>query len=237
MNVEFLSYISVLISSLVLLVALLNLYIVYRKQEQRKMDIQSGKILLSVDREKRENRIFSLVEASNDTLPTFKENNGLFLNIVAGIHHIGHDVYNRSFFTKLNIDLDNIKIKEGQVMCLMPFHERYQHLYPIVIDACKDNGFNCVRSDDSYTPDDMLPFIVRMILESQLLIAILNGRNPNVYYEIGLAHALGKPVILVAELKNENNIAFDLQMKGLVLYKAEGELKELLSKSLKDIKK
>ena len=47
------------------------------------------------------------------------------------------------------------------------------------------------------------------ICRSRIIIADCTGRNPNVFYEIGIAHTVGKPVILIAQ--NSKDVPFDLR--------------------------
>ena len=54
------------------------------------------------------------------------------------------------------------------------------------------------------------------INEARVLVAELTGRNPNVLYELGIAHALRKPVVLV--FSNENNVPFDVRHVRVIYY-------------------
>ncbi len=54
------------------------------------------------------------------------------------------------------------------------------------------------------------------IHQAKVLVAELTGRNPNVFYELGLAHALEKPVVLVSS--NENDVPFDVQHIRVIYY-------------------
>ena len=54
------------------------------------------------------------------------------------------------------------------------------------------------------------------ITAAKVLVAELTGRNPNVFYELGLAHALNKPVVLVSS--NQADVPFDLQHIRVIYY-------------------
>ncbi len=54
------------------------------------------------------------------------------------------------------------------------------------------------------------------IHSSKILVAELTGRNPNVFYELGLAHALQQPVVLVSS--NEKDVPFDVQHIRVIYY-------------------
>ena len=51
---------------------------------------------------------------------------------------------------------------------------------------------------------------------AKVLVAELTSRNANVFYELGLAHALEKPVVLVSS--NEDDVPFDLQHIRVIYY-------------------
>jgi hypothetical protein len=54
------------------------------------------------------------------------------------------------------------------------------------------------------------------ITGAKVLVAELTGRNPNVFYELGLAHALNKPVVLISS--NQDDVPFDLQHIRVIYY-------------------
>ena len=59
------------------------------------------------------------------------------------------------------------------------------------------------------------------------MIADCTGRNPNVFYEIGIAHTLGRDVILITQ--NEADVPFDLRHLRYVQYLNNGEGREVLA--------
>lgn len=94
---------------------------------------------------------------------------------------------------------------------IMPFSESMRSVYDHIVSVFEnlsDSRMKCVRADDSSKPEVLTEHIWNEINESLLILADLTGRNPNVYYEVGLAHALSKPVILVTQ---DAQVPFDLQ--------------------------
>ncbi|MCA5893412.1 hypothetical protein LEP48_08615 [Isoptericola sp. NEAU-Y5] len=67
-----------------------------------------------------------------------------------------------------------------------------------------------VRADDDSNPGEITPALISSILESDLIIADLTGSNPNVYYEVALAHAFKKPVVHI-RLDTPDAIPFDIK--------------------------
>ena len=144
-----------------------------------------------------------------------------------------------SFFENMGINLPEVKVDEKTVMCLMPFNRRFEKTKNIIAEACKQAGYTFRRSDDELIADntDLRKSIIRMILESEVIVAVLDGRNPNVFYEIGIAHSLGKLVLMVVNLSREENQwkEVDLLSNRLITYNNSQELKDKLTKTLKAI--
>jgi hypothetical protein len=83
---------------------------------------------------------------------------------------------------------------------VMQFSSPYNELYEDVISTvCSDLNLRVVRADESYGPGLIIADIVKQIEESKIIIAEISSANPNVFYEVGYAHALNKPTILIAE--------------------------------------
>ena len=87
-----------------------------------------------------------------------------------------------------------------------------------------------------YDPGDVLRQIVQLLLTSQLIIAVLDGKNPNVFYEIGIAHSIGRTVILIANMNKKDEIPFDLQSDRLLLYSGYNDLTKKILDTLKNIR-
>lgn len=65
------------------------------------------------------------------------------------------------------------------------------------------------RADDNFNPGEITPSIITSIVEADLIVADLTGANPNVYYEVAIAHAFGKPTI---HIRHEGEkLPFDLK--------------------------
>ena len=77
----------------------------------------------------------------------------------------------------------------------MPFGDWFDRYYSeIYVPALKDAGFEPVRADSLFTSGSVMEQIYEQIQKSKVLLAELTGKNPNVFYEMGVAHALQKPV-------------------------------------------
>lgn len=140
---------------------------------------------------------------------------------------------NLSFFQELQINFSAIQVEKNKAFCLMPFNDMFKSIYNAISNGCREAGVSCCRSDESYNPGNLLKQIILSISKSQFIFAVLDGRNPNVFYEIGLCHAIGKPVYLIAHHNQKDKIPFDLASSRLVLYNSNKNLtkqiKELIS--------
>lgn len=99
----------------------------------------------------------------------------------------------------------------------MPFSDEFTDIYEIGIKpACKDSGAYCERVDEQTFVESILERIYNQIAKADIVIADMTGRNPNVFYETGYAHALNKRVILLTQ--NADDIPFDLKHYPHLVY-------------------
>jgi hypothetical protein len=99
----------------------------------------------------------------------------------------------------------------------MPLATEFDDVYDYLIrDAVSSAGYEVTRADDIRNQRNILADIVEAIRTAALVIADLSAANPNVYYELGLAHAFGKAVILLAQDIDE--VPFDLRSYRVVTY-------------------
>lgn len=102
----------------------------------------------------------------------------------------------------------------------MPFKEPYNSVYKEVIRplfAKKHQDVKLVRADEIMGPGVIINDIRRSIEESHLIIAEITDHNPNVYYELGHAHALKKPTVLLAQ--EGQPLCFDVRDHRVIMYK------------------
>ena len=117
---------------------------------------------------------------------------------------------------------------------MMPFEKEFEPIYEAIKAACTELSFEARRVDEIYGPSRIKDDIYSTIVQSHVVISDLTGRNPNVLYETGLAHASNRDVIMIVQ--NEDDVPFDLRDIRFVTYLANregiGQLKEKLVKSL-----
>lgn len=94
-----------------------------------------------------------------------------------------------------------------------PFDEYYQKVFsPAVAKA----DVEPIRGDDVYGTGAIIEDIFSAIMNSAFVLADVTGRNPNVNYELGVAHALGKPAVIVTQ--SVDDVPFDYRHLRVIVY-------------------
>ena len=99
---------------------------------------------------------------------------------------------------------------------IMPFTTQLDIIYEIVEETVYAFGFKCLRGDRSYIAGPIMDEVADSIERSDLLIADITNHNPNVFYEIGYAHALRKPIILISQ--SVTDLPFDVRHLRVISY-------------------
>lgn len=102
------------------------------------------------------------------------------------------------------------------VSAMMPFAVNFAPVYHTIQQAAKEAGMRCNRADDIWEAPSIIQDVVSLIDRSRIVICDCSGRNPNVFYEAGIAHTLGREVILITQ--NEHDIPFDLRHIRFIHY-------------------
>lgn len=138
---------------------------------------------------------------------------------------------------KSNRYYQEIHIQAIEPFCfiIMPFREKEfkQTIYFDVIKPFIENEFKiaCYRVDEDDLPDRIDNKIYSYILRSAFIIAEVTTRNPNVLYELGLAHMLEKDCIILTQTSH-SEIPFDINRISAEPYENEDQLRAYLRKSI-----
>ncbi len=92
----------------------------------------------------------------------------------------------------------------------------FQSVRDVVVNTASAAGFKAEVSKDLATPGPITDQIWQGIRRSDVVVADISGHNPNVFYELGLAHALGKEVILIVQ--GAERLPFDIATGRLLRY-------------------
>jgi hypothetical protein len=115
---------------------------------------------------------------------------------------------------------------------VMPFGGWFDSYYESVyVPAILNAGLQPCRADDLYRPSTIINDIWSYAQSAKIILADLSGKNANVFYELGLAHALAKPAILITE--SMDDVPFDLRaLRVLVYNKNEPKWGEILQEKI-----
>lgn len=95
------------------------------------------------------------------------------------------------------------------ISVMMPFDAGFKGVYKALQQAVSAAGMRCQRADDIWEDDTVIQDVVKLIGTARVVICDLSGKNANVFYEAGIAHTLGKDVILIAQ--HDSDVPFDLR--------------------------
>lgn len=107
--------------------------------------------------------------------------------------------------------------KEKLCFVLMPFSDDLKPVYWSAIKpACDQTGFHALRVDELKGPFNIHREIIERIFRSEVIIADLTKWNPNVFYEMGVAHAIGNKTIMI--IQKQDKLPFDVNNYNCIMY-------------------
>ncbi|WP_421773056.1 hypothetical protein [Gracilimonas sp.] len=182
---------------------------------------------------------FDMVKTDNSyTLFNLFRYNGIDNEI---LNHLTEQLQNKKnpkklFYEPAKYDDKNLErdsIIPNTAFIIMQMNEDTTDTKNAIIDVCEEFGIVAKRADDIEHSGIITKTILEQIKKSEFLIADLTGARPNVYYEVGYAHAQNKKPILYRRLGSD--LHFDLKVHNVPEYKNNTHLKDLLHKRFKAI--
>ncbi len=131
------------------------------------------------------------------------------------------------------------RIDPSLISVMMPFDSEFNAIYETICQAADSINLDYQCARDITRSQEIMQDVANLIDRSRIVICDCTGQNPNVFYEAGIAHTLGREVILITQDINE--IPFDVGRLRCIPYvnNAEGlvELTKTLKKWMQDILK
>ena len=119
----------------------------------------------------------------------------------------------------VTFDAVEVSPRPPSAFVVMQFTPPFDELFEDVIQpVCAEMDIEAYRASDIYRPGVIIQDIIQGLAESQVVIAEITPANPNVFYEVGYSHALGKPTILLANRAELSELPFDLRGFRVVFY-------------------
>lgn len=128
--------------------------------------------------------------------------------------------------------IDHTLRDKDTISVMMPFDSGFTPVYEAIKAAAEPLRFKCYRADDLWLHHHVMQSIVSLICKSAIVIADCSTRNPNVFYEAGIAHSLGRDVILIAQ--RIEDVPFDLRHIYIITYLPNAQGLTELTAKLKD---
>ena len=223
-----------IISGLIITTLWTIMLYIYKQNKDKRNFEKETKVELSYMRENLEKKLYEIDNRLTKDNKRWNDVNHLVLdsqkNINFQLDKKQNSPLTNNFFSNMNIDVNNFPVRKDLVFLLTPFHKEFKPVFEKLSITCSSIGLKLMRGDEEFINTSILRYIMQNILQSLIVIVNLDGRNPNVFYELGIAHAIGKPTILITQ--NLEEVPFDLKDKQLIIYKNLSELEMKLKRSL-----
>jgi hypothetical protein len=112
-------------------------------------------------------------------------------------------------------------VEPDLVAVMMPFAAEFSRVFETIKRACSANAMRCVRADAIWDESTIIQDIFNLIFKAQVVVVDFTGKNPNVMYETGIAHTLGKHVVPLTQ--SLDDVPFDMRHHRALKYLANDE--------------
>jgi hypothetical protein len=226
-------YIGVFIFAVIYLIATL-VYLMFRQYLRfRERELEVGQVRLDDFRAHLERQLTELNSRFSASEERWRQLNHL---VVAGqtedqnLTQPTRVPSESAFLFSHGIEPKSIGLRRELIFVLTPYHEDFLDEYETVSRVGRDLGFSVSRGDERVPSGQIFPALLRLIVQARVIVANISGRNPNVFYELGIAHAIDKLVILIAQSKSD--VPFDVAAKRIIFYDNNEQLQRELERML-----
>lgn len=198
------------------------------KQRQHELEV---KVRMDDFRSHLERGVTDLNKEFSRNPDRFKELNHMPLSGQAELSVLNRSKTVESAFLRAHgIEIEDMPVRPRSIFVLTPFHKDFDSFFETLTEVGQDINYRISRGDERVSKSDIFNQILHGIVTSRFIIANITGRNANVFYELGVAHALDKEVILIAE--SDAEVPFDLQSKRIIFYDNQEELRIKLTAAI-----
>lgn len=135
----------------------------------------------------------------------------------------------------------NLTVDENMCFCVLPFDSERLEIFNDIIkpELEKEFGLTIIRADTIFSNNDIMEDIWTYICKSRFVIADVSLQNPNVFYELGICHTVGKDVITICDESSlaedySGKLPFDIQSRRTIFYKNSGSGPKKMVEDLKN---
>lgn len=118
-------------------------------------------------------------------------------------------------------------IQNDLVSVMLPFAEEFRPVFGTIQQAGQQLGLRVLSVNDVWDENEIIQDIFSLIYRSKIVVCDFSSRNPNVFYEAGIAHTLGRQVIPIVQ--RVDDIPFDLRHHRHIVYLNNGEGRQALA--------
>ncbi|WP_141231803.1 hypothetical protein [Pseudomonas sp. Irchel s3a12] len=221
---EFIVSFAILMLAMTAVMALM--FYTMQKNKESRYNEDTKKVELDLLRKSIESEIYSLNKRLSKTPSRFEDSYHLQLDGNRGsIKSEKPGLILNDFLKSAGLKQSDL-IEKDYVFVLTPFHNEFDEVYKIIKSICEKADIRCIRGDEQNFKGDIFSHVLKSLIQAKVILVNLGGRNPNVLYELGLAHALDKTTILISHLLDD--LPVDIQSKRIVTYKDFSDLESTL---------
>lgn len=114
--------------------------------------------------------------------------------------------------------LQIIEVEQNTAFVIMPFQKEFENIYGEICQTCIDLKMDCKRADEIFSNRAIMETILEKIATSEIIIADLTEKNPNVYYEVGIAHSLRDQDAVILITQSIESSPFDINHRSILIY-------------------
>jgi hypothetical protein len=116
------------------------------------------------------------------------------------------------------------------VAVMIPLRQEFDQTFDAIKRACSTNNLRCLRASDIWEESAIVQDIFNLVYRAQVVVVDFTGKNPNVMYETGIAHTLGKHVVPISQ--SLDDVPFDITHHRVLKYLPNAEGMRRLESSL-----